>query len=343
MTVQREVIVGVDTHKEVNVAVALDAQGQFLGVSSVPTTPSGHSSLLRWANHFGPVAKVGIEGTGSFGAGLCRFLRSAGVVVVEVERPERPGRRVAGKSDALDAERAARAVLAGKARVTPKSGDGPVESLRVVWSTRRGAVKAKTQAANYLHSLVVTAPDALRTQLRGLTPDALASRACRWRATPVDSTFAASKLAIRSVARRYLALGSEISALEKEIRRLVDAVAPDLVALRGVGYETAAALLVAAGDNPERFRSEASFAHLCGVAPLQASSGKTVRHRLNRGGDRQANRALFLIVLVRMYRDERTKAYVARRSAEGLSKPEIIRCLKRYVARELFSVLNRAA
>lgn len=343
MTVQREVIVGVDTHKEVNVAVALDGQGQFLGVSSVPTTPSGHSSLLRWANQFGPVAKVGIEGTGSFGAGLCRFLRSAGVVVVEVERPERPGRRAAGKSDALDAERAARAVLAGKARVTPKAGDGPVESLRVIWSTRRGAVKAKTQAANYLHSLVVTAPDALRTQLRGLTPDALASRACRWRVTPVDSTFAASKLAIRSVARRYLDLGSEISALEKDIRRLVDAVAPDLVALRGVGYETAAALLVAAGDNPERLRSEASFAHLCGVAPLPASSGKTVRHRLNRGGDRQANRALFLIVLVRMYRDERTKTYVARRSAEGLSKPEIIRCLKRYVARELFPVLNRAA
>ena len=337
--VEADVTVGVDTHKDLNVAVALDARGRVVGTTTVPTTPRGHSSLVAWAKSFGPVAAVGIEGTGSYGAGLTRHLRSTGVRVLEVERPERKGRRGAGKTDPLDAERAARAVLAGETRVLPKGGDGAVESLRVIWGSRRGAVKARTQAANQLHALVVTAPDLLRNELRRLTCAQLVARAARWRAGAASDTTAACRFAMRSVARRYLLLGQEIRAADLEIRRLVDQVAPRLVAAPGVGYETAAALLVAAGDNPERLRSEAAFAHLCGAAPIPATSGKTVRHRLNRAGERQANRALFLIVLVRMYRDQRTKAYVARRTTEGRSKPEIIRCLKRYVAREVFALL----
>jgi transposase len=333
------VVVGVDTHRDLNVAVALDGQGRFLGSTAVATTRAGHAGLLSWANGHGPVSRVGVEGTGSYGAGLSRFLRASGVTVLEVERRERQKRRGAGKSDALDAERAARAVLAGEVRVLPKGGDGAVESLRILWTARRGAVKARTQAANQLHSLVVTAPDSLRQQLRSMTCAQLVARAIQWRLIGSSDPGSASRFAIRSIARRHRELSAEIKALDHQIHALVAALAPNLLSRPGIGYETAAALLAAAGDNPERLQSEASFAQLCGVAPIPASSGRTIRHRLNRAGDRQANRALFLIVLVRMHRDDRTRAYVARRTAEGLSKSEIIRCLKRYVAREVFSLL----
>jgi len=301
-----------------------------LDSTAVATTKAGHVDLLSWARRHGQLAKVGVEGTGSYGSGLTRFLLAAGVVVLEVERPERRKRVGVGKTDVLDAERAARAVLSGEVKVLPKGGDGAVESLRVVWTARRGAV-ARTQAANQLHSLVVTAPDGLRQPLRVLTCPQLVALATRWRVGVVCDPATASRLAIRSVARRHQELTTEVKLLDHQIRMLVGALAPQLVALPGVGFETAAALLVTAGDNPERLGSEASFAQLCGVAPVPASSGRTVRHRLNRAGDRQANRALFLIVLVRMFRDPRTRAYVARRIAEGRSKPEIIRCLKRYV------------
>jgi transposase len=335
------VVVGVDTHRDVNVAVALDGQGRFLDSTAVATTRAGHAELVSWAHRQGPVSRVGVEGTGSYGAGLSRFLRASGIAVLEVERRERQKRRGTGKSDTLDAERAARAVLAGEVRVLPKAGTGVAENRRILWTARRGAVKARTQAANQLHSLVVTAPDSLRQQLRSMTCTQLVVRARRWRIGATSDPKSASRLAIRSIARRHLELTAEIKALDHQIHALVEALAPGLLTLPGVGYETAATLLVTAGDSPERLRSEATFAELCGVAPIPASSGRTVRHRLNRAGDRQANRALFLIVLVRMYRDRRTRAYVARRTAEGLSKPEIIRCLKRYVAREIFSLLPR--
>lgn len=335
------VVVGVDTHLDLNVAVALNAQGQIIGSIAVPTTGAGHAALLTWARQQGPVAKVGIEGTGSYGAGLSRFLRRAGLTVLEVERPERRRRAAAGKTDALDAERAARAVLANEVRVLPKGGDGVVECLRVLWMARRGAVKARTQAANQMHSLVVTAPDELRQQVRTHTCSQLVARATRWRIERPADASQASRLALRSVARRYRELSAEVKALDRQIHELVDGLAPDLLALPGVGYETAATLLVTAGDNPDRLHSEAAFAQLCGVAPIPASSGRTVRHRLNRAGDRQANRALFLIVMVRMFRDPRTQAYVVRRTAEGRSKQEVIRCLKRYVARELYPLLPR--
>ncbi len=330
------IVLGVDTHLDVNVAVALDGQGRVLGETAVATTPAGHAQLLSWARAFGPIERVGIEGTGSYGAGLCRYLLAASVSVLEVERPHRRRRTGRGKTDAIDAERAARAVLANEFCVVPKGGHGPIESLRVLWTARRGAVKARTQAANQLHGLVVTAPDELRQRLRALTCRQLVSRAARWPVGASTDPATASRLAIRSIARRYQQLTREIAEFDAKIHELVDLAAPRLLAVRGVGYETAAALLITAGDNKERLRSEAAFAHLCGVSPIPASSGRTARHRLNRAGDRQANRALFLIVMVRMFRDERTRRYVARRTAEGRSKPEIIRCLKRYVARELY-------
>jgi transposase len=337
-----EVILGVDTHLEVHVAVAVDHLGRHLGELSVPTTVKGYERLLRWAEGLGSVRCAGIEGTSSYGAGLARHLTSQGIEVLEVERPKRreQSSRRNLKSDSLDAERAARAVLAGETSGVPKSGDGYVEMIRALRAARRSAIKAKTQAANQLQGLRVTAPEALRHRLRGLSTKELVSVAARFRLgdDPHDVP-TATKLALRSVARRYEALSREIDELDTHLDRLVGQVAEELVSLPGIGTDHAATLLVVAGDNPQRLRSEASFASLCGVAPIEASSGKVVRHRLNRGGNRDANRALYMICLARMRRDRRTQEYVARRTAEGKSKREIIRCLKRYVAREVYRVL----
>ena len=257
-------------------------------------------------------------------SGACAFLAGYRVRVVEVNRPNRQHRRRFGKHDTADAEAAARAVQAGVASGEPKSADGIVEMMRVLRVARRSAVKARTQAANQLRSLLFTAPEELKAELRGLSTYQLASVASRFRpgSRPCDLV-SVTKLAMRSIARRYQNLSEEISALDERLEQLAIEVAPALVALKGVGTDTAVALLIAAGDNPERLRSEAAFAHLCGVAPLQASSGKVKRHRLNRGGNREANRALYVLVLGRMSWDERTRAYVARRTAEGKSKREI--------------------
>ena len=340
------VTVGVDTHADVHVGVALDQVGRRLGTRAIPTTPAGFAELVAWASAFGVLERVGIEGTGSYGAGLARWLRARGVVVVEVERPDRRGRqarRRRGKSDPLDAEAAARAVQAGMVIGQPKAGDGEVEMIRALRLARRSAMKARTQAANQLHALVVTAPDDLRAGLRRLSLAELVRRAAAFRpvraGTVLATPVAATKLALKSLAVRYQQLSAEIEALDAQLDHLVAAAAPGLLAVKGIGTETAGALLVAAGDNPDRLPSEAAFASLCGVAPIPASSGKTHRHRLSRGGDRDANRALYLLALGRMSWDPRTRAYVARRTAEGLSKPEIIRCLKRYLARELYRTL----
>jgi transposase len=263
-----------------------------------------------------------------------------------VERPKRRrrGSRRHAKSDPSDAERAARAVLAGQASGVPKSGDGRVEMIRALRAARRSAIKARTQAANQLQGLRLTAPDELLNRLRGLSTKELVALAARFRIgdDPRD-VLAATKFALRSVARRYEALSEEIAELDAHLGRLVAQVAPELVCLPGIGTDHAATLLIVAGDNTQRLRSEASFACLCGVSPIEASSGKVVRHRLNRGGNPDANRALYMICLARMRRDRRTQEYVARRTAEGKSKREIIRCLKRYVAREVYGVLVPAA
>ena len=336
-------ILGVDTHLDFHVAVAIDHLGRRLGESNVPTTAKGYEKLLRWTEGFGPVRCAGIEGTSSYGAGLTRHLRARGIEVLEVERPKhrrRSSRRNLEKSDPSDAERAARAVLAGEASGEPKSGEGRVEMIRALRSARRSAIKARTQAANQLQSLRVTAPEELRHRLRGLSTKELVSVAARFRLgdAPRDVP-TATRFALRSVARRYEALSEEIAELEAHLDRLVAQAAPELLSLPGIGTDNAATLLVVAGDNPQRLGSEASFASLCGVAPIEASSGKVVRHRLNRGGNREANRALYMTCLARMRRDLRTQEYVARRTAEGKSKREIIRCLKRYVAREVYRVL----
>jgi transposase len=334
------VVLGVDTHLDAHVAVALDGLGRRLGELAVPTTTRGYERLLRWAEGFGPVGCAGIEGTRSYGAGLVRHLKAAGVSVVEVERPKRRHRRRTGKSDPKDAEAAAKAVLAGEALGEPKSGDGKVEMIRILRSARQSAVKARTQAANQLQALLVTAPEVLRHRLRELPTKELVATCARLRpGYDPDNIETATRFALRSVARRHEALSEEIAQLDAQLDRLVAEVAPGLIRLPAIGTHHAATLLVVAGDNPQRLRSEASFASLCGVSPIEASSGKVVRHRLNRGGNRDANRALHMICVVRMGSDRRTRKYVARRTAEGKSKWEIMRCLKRYIAREVYRLL----
>jgi transposase len=266
------------------------------------------------------------------------------VEVLEVERPKRRRpRRGVGKSDPIDAELAARAVLSGEVAGVSESADGRVEAIRALRAARRSAVKAKTQAGNQLRALLLTAPDDLRDRLRVPTTRKLVSASCRLRPGAVAATpEAATKLAMRSVARRHRMLPEEIAELDARIGEPVVQVAPGLVSLPAVGAEAAATLLVLAGDNPERLGSEASFASLCGVAPIPASSGKAVRYRLNRGGNRDANRALHMVCVVGM-KEPRTRAYVAKRTAEGKGKREIMRCLKRYVAREVYRELVRSS
>jgi transposase len=337
------VILGVDTHADAHVVVALDGLGRRLGHKTVPSTEAGYAALVAWAEEFGALDRAGVEGSGSFGVGLVRFLRARGVEVVEVNRPNRQHRRRFGKHDTADAEAAARALQADTTTGEPKSAEGPAEMVRALHVARRSALKARTQAANQLHALLVTAPEEIKAELRGLSTDKLVATAARFRpgSLPKDLRLrAATKLAMRSVARRHQRLSEEIAELEGQIARLVSEAVPALTALRGVGTDTAASLLVAVGDNPERLKSEASFARLCGVAPVPVSSGKTVRHRLNRGGNRDANRALHVLALGRMSWDERTREYVARRTAEGKSKREVLRCLKRYVAREVYRILT---
>ena len=334
------ITLGVDTHKDVHVAVALDGLGRHLGTLSIPTTPAGYKELVDWANGFGPLEGVGIEGTGSFGAGLTRFLQAEETKVFEVVRPKRRDQYRSGKSDPIDPELAARAVLAGTATAHPKDADGKVEMIRTLRVTRRSAVKARAQTVNQLKNLLITAPEKLKSELWGLSTAKLVAKVLGFRpgANPSDVE-AATKFALRSVARRHQRLSKEISELDEQLDRLVAEAAPELVALEGVGTDTAASLLIAAGDNPERLKNEAAFAHLCGAAPIPASSGKSVRHRLNRHGNRDANRALYVIAVCRMSHDERTRTYVAKRTAEGKTKKEIIRCLKRYIAREVYRIL----
>ncbi len=335
------VTVGIDTHGQVHVAAVLDERGRLLATESFDTTRPGHRRLERWASQFGTIDGVGIEGTGAWGAGVARHFTAAGYRVVEVDRPDRKTRRQRGKSDTIDAEAAARAVQAGTASGTPKTRSGPVEAIRVLRVARRSALKARSQAAHQLHCLVSTAPDELRDELRHLKLVALVAVAARFRPSDPTHPVAATKLALRSIARRYQALTVELDDLDTHLDQLVADTAPNLVAVFGVGTDVAGQLLVTAGDNPDRLRSDAAFSHLCGSSPIPASSGRTTRHRLNRGGDRQANAALYRIVICRLRWDPRTRHYMQRRTAQGLTKREIIRCLKRHVAREIYRELTR--
>ena len=336
-----KVIGGVDTHKDTHTAAALDQAGRLLGHAQFPTTVAGYAALLAWLQAFGLLVRVGVEGNGVYGAGLARHLHTAGIAVVEVDRPDRKTRRWQGKSDPVDAEAAARAVLAERATGTPKHRDGRVEALRALRVARRSAVASRAEAQTQLRSLVITAPDGLRAQLTPLTlRELLAHCATRRPDTGAcDEPAIATVIALRALARRHHDLTTEIDDLDALIAPLTTAINPVLAAMNGVGSDVAGQLLVTAGENPQRLRSEAAFAMLCGAAPLPASSGRTHRYRLNRGGDRQANSALYRIVLCRLRWDERTRAYTARRTAEGMSKKEIIRCLKRYIARDIYRAL----
>lgn len=334
-----EVTVGVDTHRDTHVAAAVDSTGRALGTTEVPADPAGYREIERFSASFGEIQAFGIEGTGAYGAGLARFLADRGHRVIEVDRPDRKSRRQQGKSDPIDALAAALAVLSGRATTTPKSRDGAVEAVRTLHVVRRSATRSCTQATNQLRCLVTTAPARLRERLRGLPLSELITMCAGFRVSATDSVENATRFSLRTLARRILGLRTEIGDLDTRIEALVRAASPELLEIKGVGVQVAAALLSAVGDNPERLRTEASFAHLCGVAPIPASSGRTDRHRLNRGGDRQANNALWRIVMVRLSCEERTKAYVERRTAEGRTKREIIRCLKRYVAREVYNCL----
>ncbi|MDP1820179.1 MAG: IS110 family transposase [Acidimicrobiales bacterium] len=335
------VTVGIDTHGEVHVAAVLDERGRLLATESFVTTSKGHRQLEQWALGFGVIDAVGIEGTGAWGAGVARHFSAGGHRVVEVDRPDRKTRRLRGKSDTIDAEAAARAVQAGTATGTPKTRSGRIEAIRALRVARRSAIKARSQAAHQLHCLVSTAPDGVRDELRTLRLVDLVETAARFRPGDPRDTTQATKTALRSIARRYQQLTVELENLDELLGQLVAETAPNLVALNGVGTDVAGQLLVTAGDNPDRLRSDAAFSHLCGSSPIPASSGRTNRHRLNRGGDRAANAALYRIVLCRLRWDPRTRHYVERRTKEGLTKPEIIRCLKRYIAREIYTKLNR--
>lgn len=331
------VIGGVDTHTDLHQAAVIDSIGRHLATEAFETAPAGYRRLLDWLRSHGEVLALGMEGTGAYGAELARFLTAHGVTVVEVDRPDRKARRTNGKSDPIDAYAAATAVLSGRATGTPKSRDGIVEAIRVLRVTRKSAVKVRTQTINQIRTLIVTAPSEVRDKLRGLSARELIDTLARSRPTgDLDGPTCAVRTALRRLARRYQMLDEEIKDADKEIGPLVTRAAPRLVALPGVGPETAGQLLTSAGDNPDRLRSEAAFAHLCGAAAVPASSGRTNRHRLNRGGDRAANNALHTIVLVRMKCDQRTQEYVVRRTAEGMVKKDIMRCLKRFVAREIY-------
>lgn len=339
---KRRITGGVDTHSQTHHAAVQLMNGARIADAQFPATSAGYAQLLAWMGSFGRLHAVGVEGTGSYGAGLARHLRDQGVTVIEVSQPDRRQRRTKGKSDPLDAYAAADAVLSGRASAIPKAGTGIVEAIRALHLVRAGAVKGRTAAINELKGLLITAPADIREQLAGAGPPPLIASCARLRPTGDPASPAhATRTALRSLARRCRALTTEITSLDTQLTPLVTAARPQLTAIGGAGTETAAQLLITCGDNPDRLRSEAAFAALCGVSPIPASSGKTTRHRLNRGGDRQANRALYMIVLGRMGWCPRTRAYVARRTAQGQSAKEIIRSLKRYLAREIYKALTR--
>lgn len=336
-TAETRIIVGVDTHSDTHHVAIISDYGRPIADREFLAVGSGYRKILEFIGVHGTVIAAGVEGTGSYGAELTKVLRGAGIQVLEVTRPNRQDRRLKGKSDPLDAYQAAQSVLAERGLSTPKVKDGPVECLRILRMSRSSAMKARTITINQIRGLLVSSPDELRSRYRGLNTSAMIASLSRSRPTGhIADTSYVTSLTLKTLAVRYQTLSSEIDTVDAGLKEILDSYAPLLCDLVGVGTEVASQLLVTVGDNPERVNNEAQFAALTGVAPIPASSGKTTRHRLSRGGDRDANSALHHIVLVRMVSDQRTKEYVAKRTIEGKGKREIMRCLKRYVAREIY-------
>lgn len=344
MTQENTLVVGgVDAHADAHHAAALDQRGALLGNRSFPTTTPGYSQLLDWLMRFGKIEVIAVESTGSYAAALVRYLREHEIAVVEVNQPHAHARRRVGKSDPIDAEMAARLFQAGKAKAVPKQTNGVVESIRLLRVARDSAVKSRSAALVQVRDLIITAPQELRDQLSDRkTLRGKAAVCARFRLSGRDlrSPSQAAKFALRSTAQRIAALDLEITALDRELEQLVATAAPRTIQLLGISTGHAGQLLVTAGQNIERLRGEGSFSMLCGASPIPASSGKTIRHRLNHGGDRQANRALHLIAVCRLRYCQRTRTYVKRRTAEGKTQREIMRCLKRYIAREVYNTLR---
>jgi transposase len=338
---QVQFVIGVDTHRDSHTAAVCDPTGAVLVQLTVASTTVGYRQLLGWVQRQAPGSRVwAIEGTGSFGAGLTHLLADHGELVVEVDRPKRPARRNGAKSDALDATRAAREVLAREHLAQPRAR-GDREAMRVLLATRRCVVDARTKSINQLKALIVSGPPALRERLRGRCTAAQVRCCARLRVHASHSLeHQVTVQAMRATARRIRLLEAEAAQHQAELDRLVAKAAPFLLNELGIGTLTAAQLLVS-WSHPGRVRSEAAFAMLAGVAPLEASSGRVTRHRLNRAGDRQLNRALHVIALTRLRQDPATSLYVARRRAQGKSDKEIRRCLKRILARKLFRLMQR--
>lgn len=335
------VVNGVDTHKHVHVAAVMDTIGGILATLTITTDAGGFKQLLEWASDFGKVLAFGIEGTGSYGATLTSFLRRHGHKVIEAGRPDRRSRRANGKSDTLDAENAARSVLAGFATATPKTADGAVEMIRQLKIAHDSAVADRTASMVTMKAMLVHGSDELRRETSRKTQIMLARHLAALRPRVLESPDDALRHSLRSLARRWQQLDTEAKELSAMIEQLVTRTAPQLLEQFGIGVDTAAEILIVVGDNPERIRSEAAFAKLAGISPVPTGSGMTSgRHRINHGGHRQLNAAIYRTVIVRMRFHEPTIAYVARRTAEGKSKREIIRCLKRYVIREVYHLVK---
>lgn len=341
-----ELVAGVDTHKNTHHVAILDLVGRPVADREFRADGRGYAQIVAFLHAHGDVVRIGVERTGSYGAGLARALTTAGLTVIEVARQDRQARRRRGKSDPLDAHQAAVAVLAGTDTAIPKSGDGAVESMRILLAERRSAAKARAQVMNQIHALLITAPELVRQAFRALSGQRLVNTLAKTRPGTITSPDPAvvARQTLRRFAVRHLTMQAEIDLIEQQLEMLVRQVNPTLLSLSGVGPVTAATLLVAAGDNPERLGTRASFAALAGVAPIPASSGQRTRHRLSRGGNRHANAALHRIVLLRMrHREPRTMAYFERRRSEQLTDRDIMRCLKRHVANEIYAALLNPA
>ncbi len=336
-------VIGVDTHKDAHTVAVVDRNGAALAHETVAANAAGYGRAVTFAARAAPVRldqRVwAIEGTGSYGAGLSTFLLEQNERVVEIDRPARPARRTGAKSDELDAVRAAREAMSRDHLAQPRRR-GDREAIRVLLHTRESAMEARTKAICRLRALISTAPEQIRARLHHLTYGKLLSAAARWRTPSSQSAeYRCTGIALRSVARRIMALEAEMESLEEELTSLVTAAAPRLLSEPGVGVLTAAEILLA-WSHPGRIRNEAAFAALAGVAPIPASSGQTVRYRLNRSGDRRLNRALHTIVLSRLATHPESQAYADRRNAAGKSSREIRRCLKRHLARRIFKILD---